>query len=146
VDTLAGRLGFALGQVLLVVAPPLVYHAFLKHPFNPRDAGFMLAVAGPPTLCFLLLAAAALWRRGAGFRLSRRVLWSTAIAGYVGLVLPTAVVLLLAAINPRFRYPMVQLVVVVGAMPVCVPLTMLTGFASGLAGEKQREARAGARS
>jgi hypothetical protein len=144
VDTPAGRLRFALGHLLLVAAPPLAYHGIMRNPFNPRNAVFILCVTGPPTLCFLGLAGLALWRRGAGFRLSRRVLWTTAVFGYTGLILPAAMIAVLQAFYPVLKGPLVQAMVFLFTMPACVPLLMLAGLANAVGGERKRAARVSA--
>lgn len=92
------RRRFSLAQVIVSLVAPLLYvetlTTFSFATMSLEQLGYWLVL---PAACFLGLSFAALLRREERFLVSRSGLWGVAIAGYLCMALPAALLLVASA-------------------------------------------------
>jgi hypothetical protein len=136
---------FAVLQVVFgLVAPAISFTTLFTTWSTPNPlvtASFYQLVywLGIPATSFSVLAWVSLSHRENQFRVSRSGMWGAAIAGYLALVLPAMLLWLTTGENYRGGGANIGVALLVVAMPVYLPIVMITGFGFGksLRGQKK---------
>lgn len=127
------RRSFAILQTIIGLVVPVAYMKALTTflLFSASSSGFGYFLFGLPVACFLVLALLSLLRRGDQFRVTYLGLWSAAIAGYVGLALPTIIMWIASTIPYRGGGANIGLGLLALGSPVVLPVVMSVGLAFG---------------
>lgn len=128
----ADRMLYASLQVAVGLAAPAIYASNLTtFSFATASLRGLAYWIGIPAATFLLLAALSLLRRGGQFRLSNAAIWGAAVAGYLAFLVPAALLLLTSGPFYRGGGANIGVAILVVGMPVCLPIAVAIGFASG---------------
>lgn len=128
---------FAVLQVVFgLVAPAIFATSFttLGSTANPLVTASFYQLAywlGIPAACFSVLAWVSLSHRENQFRISRSGMWGAAIAGYLAFVVPAVFLWLTTGEHYRGGGANIGVALLVVAMPVYLPIVMITGFGFG---------------
>jgi len=118
-------------QVVLAIVAPFVYVKSLTNlsitVMSLGQLGYWLALPG---MCFLGLSLAAISRSEKGFRVSRSGLWGAAVAGYLGMAVPAAL-LFVASATYSGGGANIGLGLLSLAMPGYLPIVMIIGLIIG---------------
>ena len=132
-NELTKRIRFAILQTIIGLVASIAYMKALTTflLFNASSSGFGYLLFGLPAACFLVLALLSLLRRGDQFRVTYFGLWSAAIAGYIGLALPTVFMWVASTIPYRGGGANIGLGLLALGAPILLPVVMSVGLAFG---------------
>jgi hypothetical protein len=136
---------FAVLQVVFGLAAPAIFTTSFTTFWgtaNPLVTASFYQLAywlGIPAACFSVLAWISLSHREKQFRISRSGIWGAAIAGYLAFVVPATFLWFTTGENYRGGGANIGVALLVVAMPVYLPIVMITGFGFGksLRGQKK---------
>lgn len=125
------RRTFSLAQIFIAPVTPFVYVKMLTSlSFTAMSLGQLGYWLVLPAACFLGLSWAALSRHEERFRVSRSGLWGAAIAGFLSMALPAAL-LFVASATYSGGGANIGLALLSLAMPGYLPIAMLIGLIVG---------------
>jgi hypothetical protein len=136
---------FAVLQVVFGLVAPAISFTTLFTTWstpNPLVTASFYQLAywlGIPAACFSALAWVSLSHRENQFRISRSGMWGAAIAGYLAFVVPAVFLWFTTGEHYRGGGANIGVALLVMAMPVYLPIVMITGFNFGksLRGQKK---------